>query len=162
MHLRVEAFGAVDELNAALGIAAAASDERELRALGRVGSRRALRARRLARDAGRGAPRVDGLPSPAQRRVAELERQIDALRSRARAARALRVRRAARRGRRTARRARRLPSRGALAVELDRDESLAPNPHRYLNRLSDLLFVMARVANRRAGVADLEWEGIRR
>ena len=32
----------------------------------------------------------------------------------------------------------------------------------YLNRLSDLLFVMARVANRRAGLADVEWEGIRR
>ena len=27
----------------------------------------------------------------------------------------------------------------------------------YLNRLSDLLFVMARVANRRAGVAETEW-----
>jgi cob(I)alamin adenosyltransferase len=27
----------------------------------------------------------------------------------------------------------------------------------YLNRLSDLLFVMARVANRRAGVPESEW-----
>ena len=27
----------------------------------------------------------------------------------------------------------------------------------YLNRLSDLLFVMARVANRRAGVVETEW-----
>jgi cob(I)alamin adenosyltransferase len=27
----------------------------------------------------------------------------------------------------------------------------------YLNRLSDLLFVMARTANRRAGVSELEW-----
>lgn len=32
----------------------------------------------------------------------------------------------------------------------------------YLNRLSDLLFVMARVENRRAGVGDVEWEGRRR
>ena len=28
-----------------------------------------------------------------------------------------------------------------------------------LNRLSDLLFVLARVENRRAGVADVEWPG---
>lgn len=30
----------------------------------------------------------------------------------------------------------------------------------YLNRLSDLLFVMARAANQRAGVADIPWKGI--
>ncbi|QEH37545.1 Cob(I)yrinic acid a,c-diamide adenosyltransferase [Aquisphaera giovannonii] len=30
----------------------------------------------------------------------------------------------------------------------------------YLNRLSDLLFVMARVVNQRAGVADIPWKGI--
>ena len=30
----------------------------------------------------------------------------------------------------------------------------------YLNRLSDLLFVLARVVNHRAGVADTVWHGI--
>ena len=30
----------------------------------------------------------------------------------------------------------------------------------YLNRLSDLLFVLARVANRRAGVEDTLWKGM--
>ena len=30
----------------------------------------------------------------------------------------------------------------------------------YLNRLSDLLFVLARVLNRRAGVADMFWKGL--
>jgi cob(I)alamin adenosyltransferase len=44
-------------------------------------------------------------------------------------------------------------------VALGRVESLAPNAVRYLNRLSDLLFVLARVANHRAGVPDVEWEG---
>jgi cob(I)alamin adenosyltransferase len=29
---------------------------------------------------------------------------------------------------------------------------------RYLNRLSDLLFVMARASNRRAGVTETEWQ----
>jgi cob(I)alamin adenosyltransferase len=40
----------------------------------------------------------------------------------------------------------------------------APRPEliRYLNRLSDLLFVLARLANARAGVADVPWEGRRR
>jgi cob(I)alamin adenosyltransferase len=45
------------------------------------------------------------------------------------------------------------------AVALDRVESLAPSAVRYLNRLSDLLFVLARVANQRAGVPDVAWEG---
>ena len=33
------------------------------------------------------------------------------------------------------------------------DEVVIP----YLNRLSDLLFTLARLANQRAGVGDLEW-----
>ena len=45
------------------------------------------------------------------------------------------------------------------AVELHRSEPLGAASLRYLNRLSDLLFVMARVENHRAGVADVEWEG---
>jgi cob(I)alamin adenosyltransferase len=49
-----------------------------------------------------------------------------------------------------------------VAVALDRAESLAPSAIRYLNRLSDLLFVLARVENRRAGVGDVEWEGRKR
>jgi cob(I)alamin adenosyltransferase len=28
----------------------------------------------------------------------------------------------------------------------------------YVNRLSDLLFVMARAVNRRAGIAEVEWQ----
>ena len=45
------------------------------------------------------------------------------------------------------------------AVALGRSEPLSPVALRYLNRLSDLLFVLARVENRRAGVPDVEWEG---
>jgi cob(I)alamin adenosyltransferase len=44
-------------------------------------------------------------------------------------------------------------------VALHRAEPLAPEALRYLNRLSDLCFVLARVENRRAGVPDVEWEG---
>lgn len=45
------------------------------------------------------------------------------------------------------------------AVELHRDEPLDEPSLRYLNRLSDLLFVMARVENRRAGFPETEWQG---
>lgn len=37
------------------------------------------------------------------------------------------------------------------------DEAFEPELLQYVNRLSDLLFTMARAANRRAGVADVEW-----
>jgi cob(I)alamin adenosyltransferase len=36
-------------------------------------------------------------------------------------------------------------------------DALEPDLLVYVNRLSDLLFVMARTANRRAGVAESEW-----
>jgi cob(I)alamin adenosyltransferase len=42
-------------------------------------------------------------------------------------------------------------------VTLNRTETLRPSVLVYLNRLSDLLFVMARVENHRAGVADIPW-----
>jgi cob(I)alamin adenosyltransferase len=45
-------------------------------------------------------------------------------------------------------------------VALARDESVDPVAVRYLNRLSDLLFVLARIENRRAGRQDVEWAGL--
>ncbi len=47
-------------------------------------------------------------------------------------------------------------------VALSRTDPVRPEVLRYLNRLSDLLFVLARFANARAGVADVPWEGRRR
>ena len=44
-------------------------------------------------------------------------------------------------------------------VSLNRESPLSEASLGYLNRLSDLLFVMARVENRRAGLPDIEWEG---
>lgn len=43
-------------------------------------------------------------------------------------------------------------------VALSRAEPMAPAVHLYLNRLSDLLFVLARHLNRHAGVADVLWQ----
>lgn len=44
-----------------------------------------------------------------------------------------------------------------LVVALQRTESVNPAAVRYLNRLSDALFVMAREVNRRAAVPDVRW-----
>jgi len=43
------------------------------------------------------------------------------------------------------------------AVSLSRESSLNPHLITYLNRLSDLLFALARLANHRAGVTDIPW-----
>ena len=50
-----------------------------------------------------------------------------------------------------------------LVVELCRESLMKRSPRPvqvYLNRLSDLLFVLARAVNHRAGVADVVWKGI--
>ena len=43
-------------------------------------------------------------------------------------------------------------------VAVSRTESLNPEILRYLNRLSDLLFVAARWLNRKAGTEEIPWE----
>lgn len=45
-----------------------------------------------------------------------------------------------------------------VVVNLGESKNIPSEMVIYLNRLSDLLFVMARVANHRAGVEDLKWE----
>ncbi len=44
-------------------------------------------------------------------------------------------------------------------VSLSEEEALEPVVLRYMNRLSDLLFVLARVVNRRGGVTEPTWVG---
>lgn len=44
-------------------------------------------------------------------------------------------------------------------VALSSEIEVRPAIVRYLNRLSDLLFVLARLANRRQGVPDVPWKG---
>ena len=45
-----------------------------------------------------------------------------------------------------------------ILVALDREESVDPWAVKYLNRLSDALFVMARYENRQKGVGDVLWD----
>ena len=44
-------------------------------------------------------------------------------------------------------------------VQLSGSGPVSPQIIVYLNRLSDLLFVLARVENARAGVPDVKWDG---
>ena len=43
-------------------------------------------------------------------------------------------------------------------VGLGKNETINDGPRQYMNRLSDLLFVLARVLNRYAGGTDVMWE----
>jgi cob(I)alamin adenosyltransferase len=160
-HRRVEAYGAVDELNAVVGVAAAQSPHEDLRELARrvQSALFDLGAHLATPDAARRAKA--GVADPEDETVSELERSIDALEEELEplkrfvlpagtpAAAAFHVARA------VCRRAER------RVVELHRGDPLVPAALRYVNRLSDLLFVLARVENRRAGVAEVEWRGRR-
>lgn len=158
-HLRVDAYGAVDELNATLGVCAAATPHADLRGL-IEGIQRGLftLGAHLATPEARHRESL-GMLEPSDAEITALEARIDAFEGElpplerfvlpggTASAAAFHV------ARTVCRRAER------VAVALDRAESLAPSAIRYLNRLSDLLFVLARVENRRAGVSDVEWEG---
>ena len=45
-----------------------------------------------------------------------------------------------------------------ILVELSKTEQLNPECQKYLNRLSDLLFVMARLVNKRTNTSDVIWK----
>lgn len=157
-HPRVGAYGDVDELNATLGVVRATAPaafaaellEQIQRDLFAVGAE--LAAPEPARLAKTLAGHPIGEPD-----VSRLERAIDAhdtalpplrafiLPGGTPKAAALHVARA------VCRRAER------SVVALSRDAPISPYLVQYLNRLSDLLFVLARAANAAAGVADVQW-----
>lgn len=152
--LRVEAYGAVDELNALLGQAASEISDEDLqsilcelqRRLFDLGSRLAVSQART--------DKAEALPDVEDADVERMEHWIDSLESEltplrhfvlpggTRAAAALHV------ARTVARRAER------RVVGLASRESVPGVAIGYLNRLSDLLFVMARVANARADIKE--------
>ena len=157
--IRVEAYGAVDELNSTMGLAAAASEQDDLKELCRSiqGTLFDLGAYLATPDAGR--REKSGLPEVRAEDVDALEAAIDhheeglaplrrfILPGGTQAAAAFHF------ARTVCRRAER------RCVTLHGSEPLEPLALRYLNRLSDLLFVLARVENHSAGVPDVEWVG---
>jgi cob(I)alamin adenosyltransferase len=154
---RIEAYGTVDELSSAIGVALAVGLEEGLAAtlssiqndLFHLGSDLCI----LEEDKARmPAPRIEG------RHVEALETLMDRLSEElpplenfvlpggSVGAAALHV------ARTVCRRAER------LLVGLSREEAVGEFTVRYLNRLSDALFVMARYENKRRGVPDLLWD----
>jgi cob(I)alamin adenosyltransferase len=153
---RVVAYGDVDELQAAVGLAAAAGLDAELRDIV-VALQRDLFAlgARLADPAHRIAPRVtkividDNSIARLEGWIDHLERELPPLRhfvlaGGALPGAALHV-------------ARTVCRRAERATLLLGASSIEPVVLVYLNRLSDLLFVMARAANHRSGVPETEW-----
>jgi cob(I)alamin adenosyltransferase len=148
--VRIDVIGDVDELNCALGVLLA----EELSA----GIREALTTiQHDLLDMG-GELSVPGHDLIATSHVERLERELDALNSTLPALRDFvlpggsRAAAAAHVARSVCRRAER------KLVALSRTEHVPPLLLQYLNRLSDLLFVCARVLNRHVGKDDVLWE----
>jgi cob(I)alamin adenosyltransferase len=156
---RVEAYGTVDELNSCLGVAAATTSQADLAEQVRSIQTSLLAMGTFLATPGAGREMASAAREIGEPDVAELERAIDRLEGELEslkrflvpggtpAAAAFHVARS------VCRRAER------CAVDLDAREPLGGAVLRYLNRLSDLLFVMARVENRRAGAKEVLWEG---
>jgi cob(I)alamin adenosyltransferase len=153
---RVVAYGEVDEVQACLGLAAAAGLDPELRDIV-VSLQRDLFAlgARLADPAHRIAPRVTKIVIDDES-IARLEGWIDALERDVPPLRHFILSGGALPGAtlHLARTVCRRAERAALALPA---EQVEPVVRIYLNRLSDLLFVMARAANHRAGVPETQW-----
>jgi cob(I)alamin adenosyltransferase len=164
-HPRVEAYGCLDELNAVLGLCrAAVSADRKIPAAGRRDLDARLRAIQnrlfdagsvLAAPEGKG---WKGMPLPGAADVTELEKSMDAMNKRlpplasfvlpgGSAANAW-----LHHGRTACRRAER------RVVTLARGEKVPAEIVRYLNRLSDWLFVAARHVAAQTGTPETLWE----
>lgn len=153
--VRVDAYGQVDELNAAVGFARAVGIGEMDALAGRIQDQLFNIGAVLATPAGTKA--AANLPPLKAEWAAEMEKAIDAfdkeipplstfiLPAGTQAAAALHV------ARTVCRRAER------RVVPLLRAGKVSNDVIVYLNRLSDLLFTMARVANHRAGVKDVPW-----
>lgn len=152
--VRIQSLGAVDELNAALGVALTNIDDSTIRsALLRIQGELFELGADLAtpRERGETVPRIQ----PTE--TARLEAEIDEWESALPALRRFILPGGSAGGaslhfaRAVCRRAER------QLVALACIEDINPEVGRYINRLSDHLFVLARFANQRASVPDTEW-----
>jgi cob(I)alamin adenosyltransferase len=153
---RVQLLGEVDELNAFLGCAVSSASDSEIAEV--VAAVQSTLFALGAEIAAIGSDRANSVPKITQKQVQELEQAIDRYNSQlpplrrfilpggTACAAVLHIARAVcRRAERT-------------AVALSRSYEINAFVLPYLNRLSDLLFVLARLANAKAGAADREWK----
>ena len=158
---RVTAYGDVDELNAWLGLARAglgsvepdlaAMLEQIQRDLFAIGARLADPAHRIADRVKKAAV------TPAD--ISRLEEWIDALESQLPPLRRFVLAGGSQAGAllHVARTVCRRAERGMVSLRMAYADAFESDLLVYSNRLSDLLFVMARAANSRAGAPELEW-----
>lgn len=148
--LRVEAYGTVDELNSVIGIVLSSGFDPGVREVLDMIQHRLF-------DLG-GELAVPGYTTLEARHVAQLESQLDRFNDElpplkefilpggnAAAAQCHLARTVCRRAERR-------------VLSLSRDEAVNPEAQRYLNRLSDLLFVIARVLARAGGGQEVLWQ----
>jgi cob(I)alamin adenosyltransferase len=155
-HPRVAAYGEVDELNAAIGAALAQGDDQFTALLGAVQKDLFAIGAQLADP----RPRLTGTKPKATLsgdRTAALEQAIDEHEARLPPLKTfiLPAGTPLATGLHLARTVCRRAERAVVA--LGREEAIDPEVVVYLNRLSDLLFVLARRANQAAGRPDVPW-----
>ena len=152
--LRVEAYGNVDELNSVLGVVRAYLKDFEIDSI-----LEGLQSDLFIAGADLAAPldKNHNVPRITNDMTAVLEKTIDRLQEQLSPLRAFILPGGTPPGallhfaRSVARRAER------SAVALSKTEKINDQMIPYLNRLSDLLFVMARAVNHRAGISEMEW-----
>jgi cob(I)alamin adenosyltransferase len=159
---RVEAYGDVDELNAVIGSALAEIRDEDLREMLETVQRSLfdLGAELATPDPERREEK--GIRRVSDSDVEALEQAIDRLDTELEPLRVFvlpggeRAAALLHHARTVCRRAER------RVVGLSEEDGSAEIPLRYLNRLSDLLFTIARVVNRRSGYPEPTWEGRKR
>ena len=155
--LRIEAYGTVDELNSAIGVVRADLDDPEIdRILEEIQNGLFELGADLATPRSVEKSKIRRIE---ERDVQGLEKVLDSLDEHLRPLRsfilpggspvAARLHCA----RTVCRRAER------VVVRLSRNEDIGEVVMVYLNRLSDLLFVLARAVNQRSGIGEVKWRG---
>ena len=158
-HPRVEAYGTVDELNSTLGVAISFLPARGeiAKALGSVQNELFNVGSELASGTEGKAAEAARLFVNAEAKIASLERLIDRYDARVPPLRTFILPSGTQAGamlhlcRTVCRRAER------AVVTLAHDEAVNPDILSYLNRLSDLLFVLARYVNKAARKPETKW-----